>query len=103
FRIAGRFMSSFQKLFLAVVVMLWAVGCGDAKSGGLADTAVGGGDGGNSKSNSSAANPTLARFVDMAPACGVDFQYRDGQEAGHYAILESLGGGAALFDYDGDG
>jgi hypothetical protein len=33
----------------------------------------------------------------------VDFTYRNGQEAGHYAILESLGGGVALLDYDGDG
>jgi hypothetical protein len=29
--------------------------------------------------------------------------YRDGQEAGHFAILESLGGGVALFDCDADG
>jgi hypothetical protein len=33
----------------------------------------------------------------------VDFTYRNGEEAGHYAILESLGGGIALLDYDGDG
>jgi hypothetical protein len=33
----------------------------------------------------------------------VDFTYRNGEEAGHYAILESLGGGVALLDYDGDG
>jgi hypothetical protein len=46
---------------------------------------------------------TLARFVDVTETSGVRFQYRDGQEAGHYAILESLGGGVALFDYDGDG
>src|SRR5207244_5124092 len=34
---------------------------------------------------------------------GVDFTYRNGEEVDHYAILESLGGGVALFDYDGDG
>jgi hypothetical protein len=42
-------------------------------------------------------------FEDVTKACGVDATYRDGQEAGYYSILESLGGGAALFDFDGDG
>jgi hypothetical protein len=42
-------------------------------------------------------------FTDVTAASGVDFIYRNGQEADHYAILESLGGGVALLDYDGDG
>jgi enediyne biosynthesis protein E4 len=42
-------------------------------------------------------------FEDATLASGVDFTFRDGQDAGHYAILESLGGGVALIDYDGDG
>src|SRR5207253_3520385 len=42
-------------------------------------------------------------FQDMTSHSGVDFTYRNGQEAGHFAILESLGGGVALFDFDGDG
>src|SRR5262249_36790512 len=46
---------------------------------------------------------TLAKFCDLTAASGIDFTFHDGQEAGHYAILESLGGGVALFDYDGDG
>jgi hypothetical protein len=33
----------------------------------------------------------------------VRFTYRNGAEASHAAILESLGGGVALIDYDGDG
>src|SRR5262245_5109512 len=40
---------------------------------------------------------------DVTANSGVNITYRDGQEAGHYAILESLGGGVALFDFDGDG
>ncbi|MGH7223956.1 MAG: CRTAC1 family protein, partial [Gemmataceae bacterium] len=35
--------------------------------------------------------------------CGVNFTYRNGEEADHYAIIESLGGGLAVLDYDGDG
>jgi hypothetical protein len=42
-------------------------------------------------------------YRDMTAQSGIDFTYRNGQEAGHYAILESLGGGVALLDYDGDG
>jgi hypothetical protein len=42
-------------------------------------------------------------FKDITTASGIDFTYKNGEEAGHLAILESLGGGGALIDYDGDG
>jgi len=42
-------------------------------------------------------------FTDVTADSGVDFTYRNGEEAGHYTLLESIGGGVALFDYDGDG
>jgi hypothetical protein len=42
-------------------------------------------------------------FQDVTAASGIDLRYRNGEEAGHCSILESLGGGVALFDYDGDG
>ncbi len=42
-------------------------------------------------------------FSDRTPGSGFDFTCRNGEEAGHYAILETLGGGVALLDYDGDG
>jgi RNA polymerase sigma factor (sigma-70 family) len=42
-------------------------------------------------------------YRDMTPESGVKFTYRNGEEANHYTILESLGGGVALIDYDGDG
>jgi hypothetical protein len=42
-------------------------------------------------------------FVERTAGSGIDFTYHNGQEAGHYAILESIGGGVALLDYDGDG
>jgi hypothetical protein len=43
------------------------------------------------------------RFRDVTAESGVDITYRNGQEADRYSILESLGGGVALLDYDGDG
>jgi len=42
-------------------------------------------------------------FEDVAASAGVDFAYANGEEADFYTILESLGGGVALLDYDGDG
>jgi enediyne biosynthesis protein E4 len=42
-------------------------------------------------------------FADITAASGIDHSYRSGQEAGHYAILEVLGGGVGLLDYNGDG
>ena len=42
-------------------------------------------------------------YEEVTGQTGIDFTYRNGEEAGHYAILESLGGGVALIDYDGDG
>lgn len=45
--------------------------------------------------------PTL--FEDVTAGSGLEFTYRNGEEADHYSILESLGGGVALFDYDRDG
>ncbi|HAA62627.1 MAG TPA: hypothetical protein DCE39_17015, partial [Planctomycetaceae bacterium] len=46
---------------------------------------------------------TVARFVDRAGDAGVDFSYRNGQDAGYYSIVESLGGGIGLLDWDRDG
>jgi hypothetical protein len=43
-------------------------------------------------------------FSDIAASAGIDASYKNGEEGSpHLSILESLGGGIALFDYDGDG
>lgn len=42
-------------------------------------------------------------FEDRTPGSGLDFTCRNGEEANLYSILESLGGGVALLDYDQDG
>ncbi len=42
-------------------------------------------------------------FEEVTEQLGIDFTYRDGQEAGFYQLLENLGGGVAIFDYDQDG
>jgi hypothetical protein len=42
-------------------------------------------------------------FRDVTGPSGVSATYRNGEEAGLYTLLETLGGGVALLDYDGDG
>lgn len=42
-------------------------------------------------------------FRDVTDETGVTAVYRNGEEADRYSILESLGGGVAVLDYDGDG
>ena len=46
---------------------------------------------------------TALRFVDRTTETGVSFTYRNGKEAGELTMLETLGGGVALVDYDLDG
>ena len=48
-------------------------------------------------------NTTARRFEDVTSTSGVKLTYRNGEEANNFAIIESLGGGVALIDYDGDG
>jgi hypothetical protein len=42
-------------------------------------------------------------FADVTERSGVKFIYRNGEEANHLTILESVGGGVGIIDYDGDG
>jgi hypothetical protein len=42
-------------------------------------------------------------FEDVTEKSGINFQYRNGREGACHFILESLGGGVAMVDYDRDG
>lgn len=42
-------------------------------------------------------------FEDMTSQTGVDFTYHTGRETQKYAMVESFGGGVAVFDFDNDG
>ena len=80
-------------------------------SGGCQRTAspANGGSVGNSASATTGGSSlpttvaTAMRFIDRTSGSGLEFTYRDGQEAGHWTMLEALGGGVAACDYDGDG
>ncbi len=42
-------------------------------------------------------------FEEMTSQSQIDFAYRDGSEAGFYTLLETVGGGVAMLDFDQDG
>ncbi|NQV27155.1 MAG: hypothetical protein HQ518_22640, partial [Rhodopirellula sp.] len=42
-------------------------------------------------------------FEDVTQKAGVDFAYHSGRDAGEFTMVETFGGGVALFDYDLDG
>jgi hypothetical protein len=44
-----------------------------------------------------------AKWTDGTASSGLNFTYRNGLEGKQYTILETVGGGAALIDYDSDG
>jgi enediyne biosynthesis protein E4 len=46
---------------------------------------------------------TRMKFDDCASEVGIRFTVRNGEDAGQYAILESLGAGVSLIDVDADG
>jgi hypothetical protein len=64
---------------------------------------------GGSRGTQGSIDPTPSRpsgpdyFRDVTAGSGLDFTYQNGQEAGQLTILETLGGGVALIDFDGDG
>ncbi len=85
---------------LLLVITLW--GCGhrneqtDAPAASRIESKP------TSQSMATASKPGF-QFVDRAAECGINFVARNGQEAGHLAILETLGAGVALLDFDADG
>jgi hypothetical protein len=81
---------------LALTAALLACGCGPATPRTVMPRTAA-----NVASNN-AASP-ICPLVDRAQDLGVDFAYRNGSEAEHCTILESLGGGVGWTDMDRDG
>ena len=79
---------------IASTVFLTGVGCGGKV------TPNGGGE---VREEVDQEPPGPPLFEDVTEASHVRWAYRNGEEAGHLAIIESLGGGVGLFDYDQDG
>jgi enediyne biosynthesis protein E4 len=78
-------------------------GCGSSGGSGGAVQPTNRAATGQSPDAGVAGRDSAMRWQDRTEESGVEFIYRNGEEAGHFSILESLGGGVAAFDYDGDG
>jgi enediyne biosynthesis protein E4 len=85
-----------------LAVSLWISGCGRADRP-EAPAAGPPAPGRSTETVDAASGSAAGVFEDVAAAAGVAFTYRNGDEAGEFSILESLGGGCAVWDYDGDG
>jgi hypothetical protein len=83
-------------------LLMLTIGCtGDptpAPKNGIADA-------GRSSESSVApqARETTIHFLDRTAETGVEFAYRNDEANSNFAILESLGGGVGIFDFDADG
>src|SRR4051812_39412491 len=82
-------------LVIALVAVILFVACN-----GNSGTPIPGGD-------ALPAMPEVAKgadyFEEVTAKTGIKFHYRNDEEKAHMAILESLGGGGGLIDFDGDG
>lgn len=86
-------------IVLAACLLTLAMGCRSDKDDGAAKE----GPGVAGQTSNDSTRASAIRFRDVTGESGIEFVYKNGEESGRYSILESLGGGVALLDYDGDG
>ena len=92
-----RFLALCVSNILLVACAMVGISCGPAHESSITP--------GDSPADPAGTGISLGReiFQDVTVSSGLSFAYRNGAEANHYTILESVGGGVALLDYDGDG
>ncbi len=88
---AARFFAS----WLVVLACFYCIGCRPQQLPSTTQAPI--------SSDGKSGQPTHFQFRDAAKELGVSAIYHNGRESQNYAILESLGGGVGLFDYDLDG
>ena len=88
--------SHFIATVIATVLLFGFFALGTAGCNSQSDTA------GPSQASRSQAQSHV-RLTDITRSAGVTATYRNGQEANEFVILESLGGGIAMVDFDMDG
>ena len=81
------------------VLLTLAGGCGGDQSGVMEPRSTSE----NSGLQVDAPPESTIRFVDRTAESGIDFSPSTGADAGHLTILETLGTGTGLADFDGDG
>lgn len=89
FRKVGLISSVGSLFVLGLAAVFWLTGCGDDED--VID-----------QGKHLESITTEISFQEVTDS-GLDFTYRNGEESDHYAIIESLGGGIGLIDFDRDG
>jgi enediyne biosynthesis protein E4 len=97
---ASRFFLLRALSFGSVFVLLAALGCKDRKA---SDTLQSLDAGSSSTVPTHPTAPPLFQFVNVTKDWSVDFTYRNGESRDEFTILESLGGGVGVIDFDRDG
>lgn len=91
-------------LLVMALAILVAVGCshqGTIVPAATSSTQQSGRAGAQPIRSDSRSSPVI--FHEVTDRAGLTYTYRDGQEARKFAILESLGGGVGIGDFDRDG
>src|SRR5437667_413243 len=91
-----RMVVFFSSLIIAAGACIAIVSC----SGGGNSTAIAVVKGGQENDPKEEGPPLFKRITKET---GIDFTYKNGEDEVVYAIIESLGGGIALIDFDKDG
>ena len=89
----------FYILVLIVVGVLTVSGCKNQNDDNKSNVNE---ENGNKKSNSASEEPVFL-LENRSPDCGITGTYRNGGETEQRAMLETLGGGVGVTDYDLDG
>jgi RNA polymerase sigma factor (sigma-70 family) len=90
-------------LSVVLALSLLSAGSGLAVRSGFGPAQVVAEEQARPANTSSTDSPAPGVFRDVTGQSGIAFTYRNGEETGHCAMLEPLGGGVAILDYDGDG
>lgn len=92
-------MGLVPRALLGTLVLVLALGSGCHRSGSSVPVS----DASTGQTAAETSGPDW--FDDVTPTTGIRFTYRNGEDLDppHLSILESLGGGVGLIDFDGDG
>ncbi|MGZ0173386.1 MAG: CRTAC1 family protein [Planctomycetales bacterium] len=97
------FHAGMVRLFMFGVIVCLSFGCGRESSGVPKSDAMDPiSNRGSSDSDTSSPEASI-RMRAVTPASGIEFTYSNGEQSDLYTILETLGGGVGMIDYDADG
>ncbi len=100
-----KFHAGMIRLFMISIIVCLSVGCGrvEESSGVLKRDAFDQISNRESSNSDTASSETSIRMRVVTSTSGIEFTYSNGEQSDLYTILETLGGGVGMIDYDADG